>query len=424
MRSFLTVLILLPALASAQFSPRQREAARRYWSGPVYETAVPKEAAKEGRWVARATPEGSTFHWTIRKGTFKPDSEAAAWIARRVEYDWAMARNDAAVRSAQADARFITKALEILPPNPGPAPLGLTRVPERFAVAVQPADHVVKFPDAEYRFTDNVKVGDARYPYYRTPQGVRRFGAPTAKKSEAELKDLAGRARIGDPGLRVMRAVSGLEGGFDSINTYDTGIVSVGFIQFACLGEGKGSLARVLAATREIDADAFDKDFATYGVSLAPDGCLAAIDPTTGTESTGAAAALTIARSPRLAAVFVRAGERCPAFLAAQIRTAYEMYHPANEVVAISNGVLELRFRVGEIIRSEAGMATLMDRKVQTGKLGALNEIVTAVAAEYGLTSLDAISLYEREIVRRMKHRKDFLLDTTLSQPPTLPSGT
>ena len=107
-----------------------------------------------------------------------------------------------------------------------------------------------------------------------------------------------------------MRAVSILEGGFDSVNTYDTGYVSVGFIQFASLKEGGGSLGAVLKNFKAADPLAFASDFHRFGVDVDETGHLVVVDPTSGAVATGAEANARIIEDKRLIAVFGRAGAR------------------------------------------------------------------------------------------------------------------
>ena len=73
---------------------------------------------------------------------------------------------------------------------------------------------------------------------------------------DARLKALFAAAGFTGSEQRVMKAVSRLEGGFDSVNTYDTGFVSIGFIQFITEGEGKGSLLEVLQQEKADQTDA------------------------------------------------------------------------------------------------------------------------------------------------------------------------
>ena len=65
---------------------------------------------------------------------------------------------------------------------------------------------------------------------------------------------------------KALRYVSGHEGKFDAINTYDMAILSYGFIQFA--GNDKGSLGAFLATAKMNYPHAFEKRFAKYGLDV------------------------------------------------------------------------------------------------------------------------------------------------------------
>ena len=125
---------------------------------------------------------------------------------------------------------------------------------------------------------------------------------------------------------------------------------------------------------------------------------------------------------PRLVAVFQAAGRSSRAFRVAQIQTAKRSYYPAADPITVTlPGGATLTGRVGDVLRSEAGMATAFDRKVNTGH--AAPEVAAAVAsvlAAHGLTTLADVAPYEREVIAALKYRADFLADKTLTQPPDL----
>lgn len=231
------------------------------------------------------------------------------------------------------------------------------------------------------------------------------------------LQHLFRLAGVSDSEARVMRSVSMLEGGFDSINTYDTGFVSVGFIQFACLREGSGSLGAMLASYKANDGDQYQKDFRDFGIDVTSTGALAVIDPTTGSEIYGAEAAQRIIEDKRLIAVFQRAGQKSDPYVAAQIRAAKQMFYPADDAVTVTVDGETLAGKVSDVIKSEAGMATLMDRKVNTGGLGQFSAVINDVAAQVRPKSMADLAKFEMEIVAQMKYRKDYLADSGLSQP-------
>jgi hypothetical protein len=77
--------------------------------------------------------------------------------------------------------------------------------------------------------------------------------------------------------------------------------------------------------------------------------------------------------------------------------------------------------KVSDIVKSEAGLATLFDRKVNTGNINLFSTVVAQVAGEVHPAALADLAKYEFEIVDRMRYRRDYLSDASLSQP--LPNG-
>jgi len=207
------------------------------------------------------------------------------------------------------------------------------------------------------------------------------------------------------------------------VNTYDTGFVSVGFIQFITAAGGDGSLAAVLASEKANAPTDFARDFHVRGLDVTPGGLYAVLDPATGAELTGAEAVQKTIHDPRLAAVFQSAGRRSRAFRVAQIQTAKRGYYPAADPITVTLPTgATLTGRVGDVLHSEAGMATAFDRKVNTGH--AAPEVAAAVAsvlAVHSLATLADIAPYEREVITLLKYRADFLADRNLTQPPAPP---
>ena len=76
-----------------------------------------------------------------------------------------------------------------------------------------------------------------------------------------------------------------------------------------------------------------------------------------------------------------------------------------------------LTARVADLVHSEAGMATLMDRKVNRGGIQAgVSNAAAALMREHRLTRLTDVAKYERALIQRMKYRGDFLADRTLTR--------
>ena len=427
---------LSPAQAPARpaFEPDERHRLMAYWAEPGrYRADAPKDADRKGVWQVRLTPGGSAWLWNLTRGKKVPPTQNASspwdgWIRAKVLHDRWQALRDA--RNANRDALGkdlprpdATTPLEE-PPLPGAMPEGLLAALgpcPQMAEAVAPLQHTVAFDDVTLTYQDNVRM-NPRYAYYRFPQGVNSEGVAVKSMPAERLDALFRTAGIDQGPARVMRAVSILEGGFDSINTYDTGFVSVGFIQFASLKEGGGSLGAMLKGYKAADPLGFAADFHRFGVEVDDAGRLVVVDPTSGAIASGPDANARIIEDKRLIAVFGRAGSRSDGFRAAQVRMAKAIYWPSEDRVKVTlNGVVT-PVRVGDLIASEAGLATLFDRKVNTGHLEALGDAASRVAAAQGLTTVEELAKYEKPIVALVRYRKDYLADPDLEQPADPPA--
>ncbi|MCX6358622.1 MAG: hypothetical protein NT029_02350 [Armatimonadetes bacterium] len=412
-----------------QFSDAEKATLVAYWAEPGRYTAEPAYLTpKREPWQVRLTTQASRWLWDYQKAVapplIPPTADAAAapdraswetWVAAKVAYDRSIAQASADAANGVQPTRTTTPA-----PHPGPAPAAMVAAlgnPPPFASAVTPLRHTVTFGEGDrVQMVDNVAVRP-RYAYYRFATGVMDPGTPVRAMQEAELAELFVAAGLSDTEAHVMRAVSPLEGGFDAINTYDTGYISIGFIQFITGEKGDRSLLEVLADERSAGPEAFQQDFRAYGIDASPAGVLTVIDPTTGAELSGADAVQKVIDDKRLTAVFGRAGRRSPAFRRSQLRVAKAHYWPGEDVLTVGVPDGPVTCKVSDIVRSEAGLATLYDRKVNRGTLEPLPAVVGKLMRDKGLTSPAEAAGYEREIVTAMKYRKDFLADRTLSQP-------
>jgi hypothetical protein len=406
---------------TAFFSQAEKEAIQGFWNSPgVYQTEVLPQRAI-------LSVEGSTWLFDFYRArgqqgklipTRDPQAESEqhkrwdAWIDQRYALDEWLAEAESAAKRGE---EFLLTS----PTDPGDAPadmVALAGMPPRFVKSVSPRLHRVRFSDLQLRYEDHVPMR-RKYAYYRFNEGVMDVGQHARDLSLAEKQRIFRAAGLSESDLRVMVAVSLLEGGFDSVNTYDTGFVSVGVIQFASLSAGAGSLGQVLLDYLREDPIAFQNDFRQYGLSVTPKGRLVALRIDTLDETIGPGANLSIIRDPRLIAVFARAGRLSFSFRVSQVRVAQRMYHPGNDPISISLGGQTITAKVSDFIRSEAGIATLMDRKVNTGNLGNLQAVVQEVMVSKGFTTFTQLRSAEREILQRMKYRKDYLQDPALSQP-------
>lgn len=432
----------LAALAPAQvptpiFTDDERAAVVAFWATPGrYSAGAPADADKKGIWQVRLSTAGSMWLWNLTKGKKVPPTQMAtaapafeAWIAAKVRHDrWEALRTARAANlesmGKELPAPDANTPLEE-PPLPGPMPADMQALygpAPIFAEAVAPLAHTIAFDDLTLTYQDNTRLSSPRYAYYRFPAGVMSMGVPVKTMAPEQLDHLFRLSGVDEAQARVMRAVSILEGGFDSVNTYDTGYVSVGFIQFASLRDGAGSLGAVLKNFKTNDPLRFASDLHRFGVDVDDDGHLVVIDPTSGAEAHGADANARIIEDKRLIAVFQRAGQKSEGFRAAQIRAAKAIYWPTDETVTVTLGGVPTQVRAGDIVTSEAGLATLFDRKVNTGKIDALGDAASKLAAELGCTSAADLAKYEKPLIAAIRYRKDYLADTTLSQPPDPPA--
>ena len=346
------------------------------------------------------------------------------WIDQRYAYDEYRAAQSAHNLNASLGYTGSVSLRAVADPGPCPADLrDFAGEPPAFNFATAVRQHTVQFDDLALTYQDNVKVR-RKYAYYRFPAGVMDVGERMSNTGIENVRPLFEKAGVDDSKLRVMAAVSLLEGGFDSINTYDTGYVSVGFIQFACLSGGGGSLGQVLLTMKTTDPEAFQQDFRRFGLDVTPEGRMVALNLSTGQETIGADAAQTIIKDRRLTAVFQRAGRISEPFRLAQIQTALELYYPANDHIHIPLGTKTVVGKVSDIIKTEAGMATLMDRKVNTGSLGEFERAVSGIMLSYNLKRLDEVAAFEHELIQAMVYRDNYLEEGDLSKPKPNPRST
>ena len=384
-----------------------------------------------GPFAARQTVEGSTWllgYYRLRgDGKVNPardpqaqnDEQAAwdNWLERRMEFDYSRAEADAAVRNARAQNRQTPPGR--VAPDPGPAPASLVEAagnPPVFAEVVRPQRHTIKFPDQTLTYVDHVPMRRT-FAYYRSHSGIMSGGERVRNMDASTLNALFQSANITAQKRRVFAAVSLLEGGFDSVNTYDTGFVSVGFIQFASLRAGGHSLGQVLLDMKTKTPAAFEKHFQRHGIDVTSEGLLVALDLDSEQPKVGPEANATIINDPRLIAIFQRAGRVSREFRVSQLRTADAMYWPGDDPIRVEVNGRILTGKVSDIFTSEAGLATLMDRKVNTGNFRELNNLLVTAAREYGFESLSEFRQIEWLLIDALEYRKDYTLDANLSQP-------
>lgn len=474
-----TALVLCSAMhASARpaesiFSTAERESIVKWWqSENRYRVELAEVDGQKGPFAARLTPDASTWLLAYTKavsGSVKiaPTQTAKAsnsgdtkgwedWLSARVKHDWQTARAEAQRRNTAlltapseslsadntslspaptpAPSRKVRKPSRAqdapisIPPHPGPAPQSLIDTlgaPPVIASVVAPNRHVIHF-DIENRtieMLDNVRLPE-RYAYYRFPRGVNSVGAPTSTivDETVRAKELFAEAGLSDTARKAFTAISRLEGTFEASQTYDTGYVSIGFIQFTTGPDGDGSLIRALVDEKTASPDAFVEDFHRYGIDVTTDGKITVIDPKSGAELVGSDAVKCMVDDPRLVGVFVHAGRYSIKWMAAQVRAAYKVYWPMDGEITLQLGGNPTSCKVSDIVQSEAGITTLLDRKINRGNIREFPDVVNRIAKAHGCETLSDIQMYEKEIVAAMRYRVDFLKASDLGQPADPPT--
>ncbi len=422
-----------PCLAFGQgrFTDAERKGIVDTWLAPGrYTVGAPKSASESGPWQVRLTVAASKWFWNYQRATgagkLPPSQDPVVptpgwedWIKAKLAYDRAACQAIADAANAALKGAAAPSA-PALPPAPGPVPADMLKAmgnPPAFASVVAPLQHTIVFAGGDtYSFADNVPMRQ-RFAYYRSEQGVMDAGAPLRNVPRAELGALFEAAGMNPTEQHVFQAVSPLEGGFDAINTYDTGYISIGFIQFISGEEGNRSLLEVLTRHRKDAPEDFARTFHAFGIDATDDGVLVVVDPATGAELVGAEAVRRVIEDKRLIAVFQRAGRRSREFRIAQVHIAKDHYWAGDDPFTIEIDGQTITGKVSDVVRSEAGLATLFDRKVNRGSISPFADELKKAMVKRGIKDLAGAAACEREVIAACKYRHDFLADKSLTQP-------
>src|SRR5262245_12459842 len=201
----------------------------------------------------------------------------------------------------------------------------------------------------------------------------------------------------------ALRLVSTFEGNFDAINTYDRAIVSVGFIQFAGGGRGLTPYIALLKARQPakfrdlLQRFGIDVEYAVAGGAIAAPR-LVVLDAAGTRVLRGDAAEAAIRDDKRLTTALILSG-RDRDVQTVQLEAAVRGYvrPPLNETVSGSDG--RVRGKLGEVLRSQKGMAALFDRTIQEGLAAARRR-------------------FERVIQRVVRNAEPRTTGTTAPPPP------
>jgi hypothetical protein len=298
----------------------------------------------------------------------------------------------------------------------------------------KPTKYEVTAPDGtKFIYEDHVHTTDGLYVEF--DDGVGNSGKTGgASKIESVYNNSGVQASSPQTVKKVFTVLSDLEGKFDAINTYDTGYVSAGFIQFISKSDGQGPLAAVL---RDMKAKA-PAEFKTYFQDLGIDVDNAGIsvvdqDSTTDALLHGNAAVTKIRTDKRYTAKFQYAGAKSAEYQYAQARIAYKQYYFPDMNFSLDLDVpdppppkktkkVTVTGKYRDVLKSEAGKVASVDRCVQRGEPNArktFHDACQEVVIANALTNptVEDLAQHQLDIVKKMKNRKDVLSDSTLSQP-------
>ena len=182
------------------------------------------------------------------------------------------------------------------------------------------------------------------------------------------------------------RPISELEGGFDTINTYDKATLTWGFVQWT--GGSKSDLVKAMTIIKEQFPDGFARAFQKYGVDI--EGKNLVITMPDGTRFEGDEAAEAIMKNPKLGAAMVHAG-RDPDVQKGEVKAGEEIEIDTALSKMIKIGDKEVATRT--IVTSEYGVGLLANTFVHSGPgpaHKAINKAIEKVRAKHPYVAGDA----------------------------------
>ena len=141
-----------------------------------------------------------------------------------------------------------------------------------------------------------------------------------------------------------------------------------------------------------------------------------ALDLETKLEMVGPDANNQIIKDKRLIAAFQRAGMYRP-FRASQLKSARQVYWPMNDKVSVTIGSQKVVRPLSDFVHSEAGKAIFLDRKVNTGNIGATSAALQAIADAAKVDKAEDLAKYEALLIKCMYYRFDPMKGEELQKP-------
>ena len=240
--------------------------------------------------------------------------------------------------------------------------------------------HDFVFPDGEH-----VKVRDHVVAYATTAAlGVDSDADETKaekKQSRADVQTRMDEAGLSNSKAKILKAISGFEGGFDTVNTYDRAKVTWGFVQWT--GGSHSDLTKALTIIKQSCPEAFARSFQAYGIDIEKDRLV--ISPPDGSgQLVGAEAAEALMKNPLLAAALSHAG-RDKDVQKGEVKAAEQIEIEAALEMKVKAEKHEISTK--QLITSEYGVGLLANTYVHSGSGAAQSMVQSGLAgfvAEHG----------------------------------------
>ncbi|MBN9686448.1 MULTISPECIES: hypothetical protein [unclassified Corallococcus] len=218
-----------------------------------------------------------------------------------------------------------------------------------------------------------VRMRDGRETAYTNSWSAVDGGA-VAGDSAAQVTSQLEKSGISEDRRKILESISGLEGTFSKVNTWDIGRVSWGFTQWTLGKNGNGTLAEFMRDLKKTDPAQYEKSFGKFGIDIGKEGVV--LTRPDGTVLKGVAAAEAIRTDVKLAAVFMAAGAD-PAMQQAQIKFANEgkISGTRDRTVSVTGRDAEgqaktAKLKLKDVVTSEYATAIMTDLAVNAGSGG------------------------------------------------------
>lgn len=236
-------------------------------------------------------------------------------------------------------------------------------------IATDVTHHDFAFADGEH-----VKVHDHVVAYATTVS----FGIDSEGPIDhAQVKNVMVIAGLSESRRKILQAISGFEGGFDTVNTYDRAKVTWGFVQWT--GGSRSDLTRTLMIIKQQHPNAFAKSFQAYGIDVVENELVITL-PDGSPAVKGDPAADAIMRNPKLAAALEHAGRNADVQKGeVQAASQLEIENALSLRVQWGDDKDEVTTTAGALLTSEYGVGLLANTFVHSGGGAAKHTVHAAV---------------------------------------------